>query len=201
MSVTIQVAIITAIIGPTLTIVLKQVLDRRRRRKDPVAEVLRTSSIVLSKLERIREEFHADRVYLSQFHNGGHFYPTGKSIAKFSVVYETVDVGVQSLQSSYQNIPVSLFSRSINQLLEHGTITIPNYKDETVATYGLRYAAEESNAKSSYYFAIKSIEDRFIGILCVDYTKKVTKLDHDTISELSSCAAVIGGVLHTHLTT
>ena len=40
-----------------------------------------------------------------------------------------------------QNIPVHLFSKSMNQLVSSDTIEISDYKDETIATYGLKYAA------------------------------------------------------------
>ena len=72
----------------------------------------------MHKLDYIKDEFKADRVWLAQFHNGGHFYPTGKSIAKFSMVYEIVESTTKSIQSNFQNIPVSLFSKPINHLLE-----------------------------------------------------------------------------------
>ncbi len=81
-------------------------------------------------------------VWVTQFHNGGNFYPTGKSMAKFSIMYETVNSGVSSVQTNFHNIPVNLFSKSINELLNNDIIEIPDYKDETIATYGLKYIAQ-----------------------------------------------------------
>ena len=78
-------------------------------------------------------------------------------------------------------------------------IEIADFKDETIATYGLKYIAEESGCKSAYLFAIKSIEDKFIGILAVDFTKKKTKLDIESINHLQNHASSIGGVLMTYL--
>jgi hypothetical protein len=89
------------------------------------------------KLDAIKEEFKADRIWITQFHNGGNFYPTGKSMAKFSVIYETVNIGVGSIQNMFQNIQVNLFSKSINELLENNSIQIADYKDETIATFGI----------------------------------------------------------------
>jgi hypothetical protein len=165
-----------------------------------VNETLKISELVTTKLEHIKEEFHPDRVWITQFHNGGHFYPTGKSMAKFSLIYEVVSPGVQSVQQNFQNIPVNLFSKSINQLLENDIITIQDYKDETTATYGLKYVAEETGCKSSYLFSIKTIEGKFIGTLGLEYTKKKTKLDMESINHLSIHAATLGGVLMSHLT-
>ena len=119
MDTTIVVAFITGVLGPILVLALKNYYDKRKIKTDMITEALETSGRVIHKLDHIKEEFEADRVWVSQFHNGGHFYPTGKSIAKFSIVYETVDAGTTSAQTSMQNIPVSLFSRPINELLEN----------------------------------------------------------------------------------
>jgi hypothetical protein len=199
MSVSIIVAFITGVLGPVLLLFIKNKLEKKQEKPDMVLETLKVSELVMTKLEHIKEEYKSDRVWITQFHNGGNFYPTGKSIAKFSIMYEVVGAGVQSVQSNFRNIPVNLFSRSINNLLENGSIEIPDYKDETVATYGLKYIAEDTGCKSGYLFAIKTIEGKFIGTLGLDYTKRKTKLDNDSINDLEHQSALIGGVLMTHL--
>ena len=193
------IAFITGVLGPLSVLFLKSYLDKRKKKPDMVHETLRVSELINQKIEHIREEFHADRVWVTQFHNGGNFYPTGKSMTKFSVMYETVNTGVSSIQTNFHNIPVNLFSKSINQLLQNDVIEIYDYKDDEVATYGLKYIAEESGSKSGYLFAIKTIDDRFIGTLGLDYTKRKTKLDMESINHLQVHATAIGGVLMTHL--
>jgi hypothetical protein len=116
-------------------------------------------------------------------------------MAKFTIVYEVVNVGVSSIQSNFQSITVNLFSRSINQLLEKDTIEIADFKDETIATYGLKYIAEDTGCKSGYLFSIKSIDDKFVGILGVDFTKRKTRLESKDISHISNYSATLGGVL------
>jgi hypothetical protein len=192
-------AFITGIAGPVAVLGVKYYLDKRKKKPDMVAEALEVSEKVMNKLDHIKEEFHADRVWITQFHNGGHFYPTGKSIDKFSMVYETIGLGAVSIQSNFHSIPVSLFSKSINHLLENDVIEIPDYKDESIATHGLKYVAEESGCRSGYLFAIKTIDDKFIGTLGIDYTKRKTKLDMESINHLAVHATAIGGVLYNHL--
>jgi hypothetical protein len=121
-------------------------------------------------------------------------------MAKFSVMYETVSPGTNSIQPSFYNIPVNLFSKSINELLVNDIIAIPEYKDETIPTFGLKYIAEDANCKSGYLFAIKTIDDKFIGTLGLDFTKRKTKLDLDSLNHLQIHASSLGGVLMTHLT-
>jgi len=195
MSKEVIVAFLTGIIGPVILVLLKFYLDKKKKKPDMVKEALRVSELVTSRIDEIREEYNADRVWITQFHNGGHFYPTGKSIAKFSVIYETVNVNVSSIQSNFKNIPVNLFSKSINELLEKNRISIPDYKDITNATYGLKYIAETTDCKSGYLFAIKTIDDKFVGTLGLDYTKQKINLSQQSINEIEKHASVLGGVL------
>ena len=192
-------AFITGVLGPILVLYVKHLLDKRRKKPDIVKDTLRVSELVDQKIEHIKDEFKADRVWISQFHNGGNFYPTGKSIAKFSIMYEVVGVNTPSVQSTFKNIPVNLFSKSINELLVNDIIEIEDFTDETIATYGLKYVAEESGCKSAYLFAIKTIEDRFIGVLSVEYTREIVRLDMESINHLQVHASSIGGVLMSYL--
>ena len=193
------VAFLTGVAGPILVMLIKAHLDRKKSPSDMVADAVEIGNLVTAKIEHIKDEFNADRVWVAQFHNGGHFYPTGKSIAKFSVFYETVKVGIASIQNNFQNIPVNLFSKSVNELLENDIIEIHDFKDEKIPTFGLKYIAEESGCKSGYLFAIKSIDGKFIGTLGLDFTKRKTKLDIESINHLAVHASAIGGVLMTHL--
>jgi hypothetical protein len=87
----------------------------------------------------------------------------------------------------------------MNQLVNLETIEVSDYKDETIPTYGLKYAAQETGCKSGYLFAIKTIDDKFIGVLGLDYTKRKTKLDDDVINNVMIHASSLGGVLMNHL--
>ena len=193
------VAFTTGVLGPISVILVKNYLDKRKKKPDMVVDALRVSEQVTHKIDEIREGVNADRVWITQFHNGGHFYPTGKSITKFSIMYETVNTGVSSVQSHYQNIPVHLFSKSLNQLVVADLIEIPDFEDVTVATYGLRYAAQESGSKSTYLFAINTIDGKFIGTLGIEYTKNKTQLDDEVINNIMIHASSLGGVLINHL--
>jgi len=192
------IAFMTGILGPILLVIVKYFLEKKKVKPDMIKDTLKVSELVVDKLEEIREKYKADRVWVTQFHNGGHFYPTGKSIAKFSMIYETVDYSVSSIQQNFQNIPVNLFSKSINQLLEYDLIAIPDFKDVKTATYGLKYIAETTECKSEYLFAIKTIDDKFIGTIGLDYTKKKVKLEDTSINELVRYASSLGGVLMTY---
>ena len=193
-------AFFTGVLGPIIVTFVKEYLEKRKlNKKDPVAESLKTNVLVDHKVNELLEEYSADRVWIAQFHNGGHFYPTGKSIHKFSMFYETVTTGTVSIKDYFQNTPVSLFSKSINHLLENDVIEIADFKDETIATQGLKYVADEYGCKSGYLFAIKSIDNKFLGILGIDYTKRKKALTHDDILNIRVEVTSVGGVIMNHL--
>ncbi len=101
---TIIVAFLTGVLGPILVILVKNKIASSKPKVDMLSDSLRIGELVTTKIDHIREDFKADRVWISQFHNGGHFYPTGKSIAKFSVIYETVSSNTTSIQNNFQNM-------------------------------------------------------------------------------------------------
>jgi hypothetical protein len=190
------VAFITGVLGPVSVLLIRAHIAKKRKKPDPIKEALQVGELVNHKLEIIQQYSKADRVWVTQFHNGGNFYPTGKSMTKFSIIYEVVGPSAQSVQTNFQNIPVNLFSKSINYLFENHFIAIPDYKDETVATHGLKYIAEDVGCKSGYLFAIKTIDEKFVGVLGLDFTKRKTNLPGDIIQELLVDASSLGGVLN-----
>jgi hypothetical protein len=201
MTETIWVAIIGGIIGPIIVLTSKWYLDTKlsKKKRDMVTDALEVGEQVTTKLDQIREDYEADRVWISQFHNGGHFYPTGKSIAKFSIFYETVTPSASSLQLTLKNIPVALFSKSFNELSSEGAIAISDFEDETISTFGLKYFAAEYGTKSQYLFAIKNFEGKFIAIMGVDYTTEKHRLKAKEIEDLVHTSIALGGVLSNHL--
>jgi hypothetical protein len=198
-SISIVVAFLTGVAGPIVVTYVKHYLDNKKTKSDMVEEAIEVSKLINDKIDDIKEDFDCDRVWIAQFHNGGHFYPTGKSIAKFSIFNEVVSTGTSSVQTNFQNIPVNLFSKAINELLENDIVSIADFKDIKATSYGLRNAAEASGCKSSYLFSVKTIEGKFIGILGVDYTKRKTKLSPEECNLLLIQATSIGGVLMNHL--
>jgi len=188
------VAFITGVLGPVIVLLVKK-FSTKKGDKCMVEEAIKSSELVLKKLEDIKEYYKCDRVWICQFHNGGNFYPTGKSITKFSMIYEVVGINAHSIQSQFQNIPVNLFTKSLKQLLENNVIEIFDFKDETTPTFGLKYIAEETGCKSAYAFAIKTIDGRYIATMGLDYTKKRVRLDELDIAEIKTESAIMGGSL------
>lgn len=183
-------AILTSVIGPVTVKVFENWLSKNKKKNDPLQEAIGINTLITVKLEEIKEEYRVDRVWLAQFHNGGHFYPTGKSMQKFSMVYELTKSN--SIQTQFQNIPISLFSKSINKLSEGEIIKIHNF--ETDESYGLESFAEATGIKSEYIFPIRTINNRFIGIAGLDYVKE-TRLSDSQVYDIELEISSIGGVI------
>ena len=108
LTVAITSSALTAIVGPIAVYYFRDKLEKNKKR-DILKESLVTNTLVSNKLEEIKDQFKVDRVWLTQFHNGGNFYPSGKSIQKFSMFYETVNPNIDSIQQSFQNIPINIY--------------------------------------------------------------------------------------------
>jgi len=191
---TIAVALITAVFGPIAVAWAKKKFDTSTP-TNPVDEAIEMNSLVDEQLEVILDELVCDRVWAAQFHNGGHFYPTGKSIQKFSIFFEKLSPGINPLQQNFQNVPVSLFPKAMSELYKVGEIAVPNKDEEN---YGLKSFADPYGAQSYYLIALNDLHDRFIGVLCVDYSR-AHKLSKEEWIFIRQKAGVIGTLLDEYL--
>jgi hypothetical protein len=195
-------AFLTGVVGPIMYLLISRHLQKEKlKKKDVVKDTIQNTMIIEDELEDIREEFNSDRAWISQFHNGGNFYPTGKSIQKFSIFYEVAKKGVSSISHTFNNIPCSLYPKAFDHMLngEQKGIFIPDYNDPKIATYGLRGAAESVGTKSAYVIPLFTLDEKFVGSLGIDYVgrkKKITKAEWE---HLQIKAGRIAGYLSSHL--
>ena len=193
---TIIVALITAVFGP-IAVTWFKTKYKPESTTSPVDEAIELNSLVDDQLDVIMEELKCDRVWISQFHNGGHFYPTGKSIQKFSIFYEKVTMDTIPSQHTFQNIPCSLFPKAMSALYKEGEISVPNLKSET---YDLLAVAKPYGSKSFYLVALEDLEGKFIGVLSVDFKEEYQLSKEDWIF-IRQKAGVIGTLLDGYLNT
>lgn len=193
----IAVAMITGIFGPATVTYLKHKLSNNSKSIDPLQEALKVNNIVEEQLEFLLEDLKCDHIWISQFHNGGNFYPTGKSIQKFSIFYEKISHSTLSLLSdTYKNVPVSIFNKPLSKLYEDGELLVEDIHLDK--TYGLEAFCSDGAYKSGYLFALTNINDRFIGVLGI-YFKKKRKLTIEELDLINQKTAAIGVVLNSYL--
>ena len=193
----IAVAFITGVLGPILILFVRNILLEKSA-PDKLKEAVLNANIINDILDDLLDKYGADRAWIIQFHNGGKYYPTGKSIQKFSMLYETVSNSAYSIKLSLQNIPVNLFSRPLTEILEKDYIYIPDYKDKTIATYGLKDIAHNYNSKSGYMVGIKNGE-KLIAVLGIGYINSVTTLSDSQLFQLRLDSSKLEGILISHI--
>ena len=195
-------AFLTGVVGPILYLIVNKIsAARAAKNRDTVKEAIVDITIINNEIEEIREEFKGDRVWISQFHNGGNFYPTGKSIQKFSVFYEVSKIGISSVAHTFNNIPCSLYPKAFEHMMEGNGIFIPNFSDPKVATYGLKGAAESVGTKSSFLVPLFTLDEKYLGNIGIDYVGKKKKLTKDEWEHFQIKAGRIAGFLSSYLST
>ena len=193
---TVLVALITAIIGPIIVNWARLKMEKKAD-KTPMREALDASSIIDTQIENILAELECDRVWIAQFHNGGHFYPTGKSIQKFSIFYEKSTPNLPPLLHTFQNIPVSLFPRVLSKVYQDQEIAV---EDVSTAedTYGLEYMTTQFGTKSMCAVGLYSLDDHLIGVLNISF-KEPHRITRDEWILIRQKAGVIGTLLSEYL--
>jgi len=194
---TIIVALITAVIGPLLMTWFKNKLETKPTKK-LLEEAIDLNELVSEQLEIIIDELEADRIWIAQFHNGGHFYPTGKSIQKFSIFYETITPNTEPIQSVFQNIPVSLFPKSLSKLYKDGELSIAELNDGE--DYDLKPLCIAYGTKSFYMISIYNLDDHFIGVMGIAFNEEY-KLSKEDWIFIRQKVGAIGLLLTDYLKT
>lgn len=198
-SLTIAIALITALIAPVVVEWIKINFIHKKPSKDLLGESINSDEKIDTQLELMMEELKCDRICISQFHNGGHFYPTGKSIKKFSIFYERTTDKAASIKETFQNIPVSLFPKVFSSLYKFGEINIPSCKENTVDCGLFPVIGKNYKTKSFYMLTIEDLTGNFIGTLTVSYYGKEHTLTLDEWILLRQKVGAIGTILTDYL--
>ena len=168
------VALITALFGPIAILWVKKKITKS---KDEIEIEIFSTEKITTEIEEVLTKLDGDRVWITQFHNGGHFLHSNKSMQKFSVVYEVDAAGVLPVSTDFTNIPISLYSKCFSEILSTRFIGISDYDDETVATYGLKPGAEATGAKATYIVGLFDFgTGKLMGSVGIDFLepKKLT---------------------------
>lgn len=193
---TILVALITAVLGPVAVAWAKTKLERKKK-ETPMGEALESSSLIDDQLKEIMEELDCDRVWVAQFHNGGHFYPTGKSIQKFSIFYERCNPSIPHIQSTFQNIPVSLFPKVLSKVYKDGELEILNVETEE-NSFGISALTSNFKTPSICMVGLRSLDGHLIGIMGISFINERNLVKDDWIV-IRQKEGIIGTLLSNYL--
>jgi len=195
---TIAVALITAVFGPILVNWARLKMEKKSP-QSPMSDALETSTLVDTQLEIMMDELECDRIWIAQFHNGGYFYPTGRSIQKFSIFYEKCTPETPNIQQIFQNIPVSLFPRVLSKVYKDNELSVNNIQD-TEDTYGLEYFTNQCSTKSICIIGLHSLDNHLIGIMGISF-KDAHHLEKDEWIFIRQKVGVVGTLLSEYLYT
>lgn len=183
---------ITTITG----ILLKEYLQRRKNKQNTcVVKYTKKNQNIQTAIEYTLEKSGADRAYIYEFHNGETFY-SGTHQQKFSCTYEALNIGVSAESINLQGLRVSNFNAYIKDVLG---ITEGEYFSssdiEELSNPIVKNWLQSRGIHSSYAFPIKTLNNGIVGMLCIDFTKKRTKLNKDQISLMQNQSIIISGYL------
>jgi hypothetical protein len=163
---TITVAFITAVIGP-ISVEWVKARWEKKINSNILEEAFDHNSVVDQQLDDIMHELKCTKIWIAQFHNGGHFYPTGKSIQKFSIFYEKITPGTNPTQTTFQNIPVSFFPKAFSKLYNEDELFVN--LSSGAEDYGLKIMTNDQDSSQLCLFGLKNMNDEFIGVLAVEF--------------------------------
>jgi hypothetical protein len=190
----IVIALITSVFGPVLLEWAKSKF--RKKQSDPMPDAIKYNEQIEHQLDLILNELECDQIFIAQFHNGGHFYPTGKSIQKFSIFYEVLNPNIESVKNIYQNIPVSLFNKPLSELYEHGEVII---EDAEATNSYLLNTTTGGKCKSIYLLSLTDLDGRIIGVMGIHYIEKKHKIVKDEWIFIRQKVGAIGNIISNYL--
>lgn len=195
---TILVALITSVLGPIIVNWVKLKMENKDT-SSPMRDALETSTLIDTQLEQMMEELECDRIWIAQFHNGGYFYPTGRSIQKFSIFYEKCTPETPNIQTTFQNIPVSLFPRVLSKVYKDNELSLDDVNG-VEDTFGLEYLSTQFGTKSICMVGLHSLDNHLIGVLTISFQNK-HHLTKDEWIYIRQKVGVVGTLLSEYLYT
>ena len=188
------IALITSVLGPVLLEWSKNKF--RKKQSDPMPDAIRYNEQIEHQLDLMLDELECDQIFIAQFHNGGHFYPTGKSIQKFSIFYEVLNPNIESVKNIYQNIPVSLFNKPLSELYENGEVIVEDAENNPSYLLNMTTGGK---CKSIYLLSLTDLDGRIIGIMGIHYIEKKHKMVKDEWIFIRQKVGAIGNMISNYL--
>lgn len=147
------------------------------------------SKLIQTILDQLLEEYKCQRAFILQRHNGGK-YKTGKSMTKLSTSFESLEEGVSTEFKQYQNLPMSLYSNFVEDVVNHKAVypVVDNIEDLITKAF-----FSQRGSKSAVVYPIRKGSE-FIAIVGFEWTHRVEKLDN-ILSEIEADVKSMGDTL------
>lgn len=178
----------SSLLGVALSWGLKHWLDSRKAKN--ANRELTESRLVQTIIEQQLDEFHAQRVFILQRHNGGK-YGTGKSMNKLSTTFEALEEGVSSESKDYQNLPTTLYSTFVEMTCTYNAI-YPNV--DTIEDILTQAFFIPRGTRSAAVFPIMK-NGEFVGMVGFEWTHKMRNIDEEVKRGMITDGKLLGDTL------
>ena len=161
--------------------------------KSQLLQQIKRDEIVHLAIRDVRRRYHADRIYIWQFHNGGSFYTTSP-MQKLSITYERCSQGLERKTEKNQNHLITNFTTYIKNVMDE-TMFYPDISK--IDDIGMRSLSQSEGTKSHCASPIYDKEGHLVAMLCLDwvwsdipseYLKKDGNFTQDFMEEFSKDA-------------
>ena len=157
------VSSLATLLGVFLSWYLKYKYGEYKQKK--IEREISNSKLIQTILDQLLEEYSCQRVFILQRHNGGK-YQTGKSMAKLSTSFESLEEGVSTEFIQYQNLPMSLYSNFVEDVAKYKAV----YRSaDTITDLITRAFFTQRGTKSSVVYPIKKGQE-LIAIIGFEWT-------------------------------
>lgn len=192
------IALITGVVSPIIIQLTKYYISLLKLppKKNEVGKSLKYEDLITHKLEKIKNSYNADRVWVLEFHNGNHTF-SGKSLQKFSVTYEVVNPGIAREGQLTQSIPISLFSKFFKTICDKEVFEVKDVAKVNADNSSMQSFFESRGTKSFISIGVSNIENILIGVLCLESITSYLNIDESNLIKLKSDANVLAGYLET----
>lgn len=157
------VSSLATLLGVFLSWYLKYKYGEYKQKK--IEREISNSKLIQTILDQLLEEYSCQRVFILQRHNGGK-YQTGKSMAKLSTSFESLEEGVSTEFIQYQNLPMSLYSNFVEDVAKYKAV-YPSV--DTITDLITRAFFTQRGTKSSVVYPIKKGQE-LIAIIGFEWT-------------------------------
>jgi len=185
--ISLAVSSMATLLGVFLSWFLKYKYGEYKQKK--IDREISHSKLIQTILDQLLEEYKCQRAFILQRHNGGK-YNTGKSMTKLSTSFESLEEGVSTEFKQYQNLPMSLYSNFVEDVVNHKAVypVVDNIEDLITKAF-----FSQRGSKSAVVYPIRKGSE-FIAIAGFEWTHKVEKLDN-ILSEIEADVKSMGDTL------
>lgn len=193
----VAVAAITAIAGPITMWWVKRMYKAKeedRAKKRTIEREMSLNIRIENELEKIREKYDADRVWIARFHNGSHYISGAErlsSMRRISITHESTKEGVSSEKSEIQGLLVSRIPRFIKDLTRSRYVCSDKKDYSTM----FRLLLENRGAKSVFAFPMESFDDKITGFVAMDFPEDTPDCLKSNIVETKARIARLVGFI------